>query len=1157
MALTSEDYNAFARALTDRFSRRAKGLDDASQRLVGVRPADHVLTGFLTPGGKAEEERHEPGNEEGVEHLDAVVAGDLPRDSAYEQSTVGLEWLAPHEGFAGGGDLEIVVRSHVFVRRLPSFLEQRTHTIWRATKAVVTGAPAPEVAPGRETDLAAVWSREALPPMTARVPIERLWQERKIPVDLAGEVVAWWNDHPRDGLFPGRRPVTITEHDLATEDAFGSRLASLGNGRCPVAWHPVLDVRVANIPTEKGAVCVTVRLRNLTARERGRTLEYVDPNLYGIDLAVSLPSRLHRPSVFRELPSSFRYDRRMPGVGINADVVREPSTPDRVVLRAETVPRKEIDRLEPREIPGAPPRFDVLATDPLPCLEGIRAAMHAYDDVWATRVSALDGIEREEATRSRERFAEERERFSRGLDLLRNERYPHVRQAFVLMNDAMRLTARHYQEWRLFQIVFIVSQLPGLGGREYPELAMPGDENVDILWFAAGGGKTEAFLGVIIWQSLFDRLRGKKAGVTAFVRFPLRLLTFQQLQRLGRGLAAAELVRAREGLGGARFSIGYFSGRSVTPNKINDELHRRFIANGVDERFRRVFTCPFPECTGRVTVQYEPALRLLTHVCTNTACPGGTARLPIYVVDDDLYRYLPTVIVSTVDKLALIGHNSRFANLFGRIDLLCHEHGASFRDSNAAICPAAKEYTPEKPPPQCGAARVTYGPFHDAAPALLIQDELHLLSEELGTFDAHYETGTMALARGLDAAPWKIIAATATIEQYAQHAWQLYLKRARQFPGPGPGAYASFYYQQDATRVGRVFVGVLGIGRKHTPAVTRTLALLYLELQAARELYATNPDAASQTYGTRVLDGHDAQSLVFAYELPLTYVLTRKGSDQVAEAIESRVKKELRELAPEHGELLVDMFNGGVDVSEMIEAMERIRTADPLVDPSTRLRGLVTTNIIGHGVDVDRFNIMVFAGFTRLVAEYIQASARVGRTLPGISVFVATPQSERDRSIFDRFAKFHEYLDRLVDPSAVNRWPEAALARTVPGLLCGYLLGVASRKVGRVLSTVERVQAAFGTPGAEALGESAVLAWMEEAYGVQNAPTPEYRTRLATHTNNAYRQVVSAPAQTGRRPRSLNTLLAAMRSLRDVDDPGFIRIGNQDEAAMLERFLNG
>ena len=227
-------------------------------------------------------------------------------------------------------------------------------------------------------------------------------------------------------------------------------------------------------------------------------------------------------------------------------------------------------------------------------------------------------------------------------------------------------------------------------------------------------------------------------------------------------------------------------------------------------------------------------------------------------------------------------------------------------------------------------------------------------------------------------------------------------------------------------------------------------------MQKARDVIASDPLKASSVYGVGQLSAAEQKDLLFLYELALTYVLTRKGSDQVAEAIESRVRRELQESSPQHGDLL-RAFNGGVDVSHMISTMDELKSETSVADPATRTRGIVTTNIIGHGVDVDRFNVIVFAGFTRLVAEYIQASARVGRRFPGISIFVPTPQSERDRSIFDRFAKFHQYLDRLVDPAAVTRWPEPAMRRTLPGILCGYLMGVASSSLNRPLATVEAI----------------------------------------------------------------------------------------------------
>lgn len=98
---------------------------------------------------------------------------------------------------------------------------------------------------------------------------------------------------------------------------------------------------------------------------------------------------------------------------------------------------------------------------------------------------------------------------------------------------------------------FIIANLPALASR-MPELAMHYDEGRDdavtLLYFATGGGKSEAF-GLLVFNLLLDRLRGKHVGVTAMLRYPLRLLTIQQAQRCAKVLAQADLVRRARGYG--------------------------------------------------------------------------------------------------------------------------------------------------------------------------------------------------------------------------------------------------------------------------------------------------------------------------------------------------------------------------------------------------------------------------------------------------------------------------------------------------------------------------------------------------------------------------------------------------------------------------------
>src|SRR5207249_1925880 len=171
---------------------------------------------------------------------------------------------------------------------------------------------------------------------------------------------------------------------------------------------------------------------------------------------------------------------------------------------------------------------------------------------------------RSEAREAAGRFAEEVERIKRGLQQLRGD--PVFFRAFTLMNAAFERASTRYDRWRPFQVGFLLSVLPSI----HPSTREAEAEIVDTLWFATGGGKTETYLAILVMAAFHDRLTGKIAGITAWTRFPLRMLSLQQTQRFADIFGAAELVRREQKIPGAVFSVGFLVG-PATPNRIRRE----------------------------------------------------------------------------------------------------------------------------------------------------------------------------------------------------------------------------------------------------------------------------------------------------------------------------------------------------------------------------------------------------------------------------------------------------------------------------------------------------------------------------------------------------------------------------------------------------------
>ena len=446
------------------------------------------------------------------------------------------------------------------------------------------------------------------------------------------------------------------------------------------------------------------------------------------------------------VPRGFRYDRRMWARGFNCAVLRKIGPDDDCWFETTHTPLYTQRRYHTRTDP--PATFVSLSMEPLPVLRRVHSAMNRYLQVWQDAraeyrrsQSRWDQNYAHEFDADFQRFQEEIARFHIGIQLIETD--SEVRHAFQLTNETFRRSRGDEAQWRLFQLVFIVTQIAGVVAlnSRYTSHA-PEREKIDIIYFPTGGGKTEAYLGAIIFHCFYDRLRGKRGGVTAWTRFPLRLLTLQQTQRAVDVIGLADLVRREaadvrlSGPGVDGFAVGYFVGAGGSPNEITPPSNQSFGNPSPDwsqvndatarQQWKRVVKCP--ACKSEtVELAFDPQFIRLQHRCTNASCEFPNGLLPVYVVDNEIYRYLPSLVLGTIDKLAGLGNQRKMAMLFGSVDGRCPEHGYFKLICCQKSCTAKDQW------------RFDVG-AEVSGVTLFVQDELHLLKEGLGTFDSHYET---------------------------------------------------------------------------------------------------------------------------------------------------------------------------------------------------------------------------------------------------------------------------------------------------------------------------------------------------------------------------------------------------------------------------------
>lgn len=652
-------------------------------------------------------------------------------------------------------------------------------------------------------------------------------------------------------------------------------------------------------------------------------------------------------------------------------------------------------------------------------------------------------------------------------------------QDFEAVVAALAADPAKNTSWYPFQLAFILLNLPSLAQPDHPDRS-GGSSVVDLLFFPTGGGKTEAYLGLVSATFALRRLKATLGGldggdgVAVLMRYTLRLLTAQQFERAAALVCATEIVRRREPdrWGAVPFRLGLWVGGSLTPNRTEDA--RKVILNLRDRRTVsgaspvQLSACPWcgtpvdPSAASSGSVYrvqtYEENLdteRTITY-CANDGCafseddaPGEG--IPVVTVDDEVYRTLPTFVIGTIDKFAQVPWNANGKLLFGHVDERCERHGWRSNDPTSRhpeVCLADKHHPADG---NHETARIVAASSRLRPPDLIIQDEFHLITGPLGSIAGLYETAIDRLSEwnhdGTVVRP-KVVASTATIRRANDQVRRVFARGTRIFPPQVLDVRETFFAHQvdPAVSAGRLYVGICAQGRRLKEAESR--------------LFRTVMASAQQQWNVHGVDADPWMTTVGYFSSIRELAGMRRIADDELTTRLNRIERERRGFLstrfakdgehypdgkPRFWDMnLVELTSrvGSADLREYLDRLGQPHVENDDGNPvGTDL--VLATNMISVGVDVPRLGLMVVVGQPKTTAEYIQASSRVGRSAagPGLVLTLHNWARPRDLSHWETFEHYHSTFYRHVEAQSVTPFADRALDRALTAVLVSLLRG--------------------------------------------------------------------------------------------------------------------
>ena len=352
--------------------------------------------------------------------------------------------------------------------------------------------------------------------------------------------------------------------------------------------------------------------------------------------------------------------------------------------------------------------------------------------------------------------------------------------------------------------------------------------------------------------------------------------------------------------------------------------------------------------------------------CHNPQCELGSfgIKIPAYTVDEDIYKFHPSFVISTVDKIARLSFSEKASKILRSEDAV--------------------------------------------GPDLIIQDEMHLLNGPLGSLFGMYENAVSLILNDKDV---KYIAASATINRFEKQVGSLFSRKAILFPPGGIFSSDSYYFKAKEPKSnkinplspGRVYMGLT------TTSTSLQSALVNVISEIINNKYKHMNHKDIKYFWTPVLYFNSLKELSVASSL-------------YREDIMQRIKfLTSLELDPENLQELSSRASS-TEIPVILDGLERWND-DPVQNPDA----LITTSMFGTGVDISRFSLMVVSGQPKMTAEYIQATGRTGRKRNSLVIVLYNISKPRDKSHYEMFLQYHDQIQANVESSPVSPWSSGSL----------------------------------------------------------------------------------------------------------------------------------